>query len=340
MFKKIISVLLITCLSFSLCNVALMAEPSSETEVLEEDTTFAEVVKGNDIYSQKDYTIKTKYEGIKQSVDGYYAMTIETKNGIEAIPVGKLDIDLANDNDVKNAISNTNISPEIKERLEMRHKQIVDFGYKTVKATLFSSDLLPTKINSTSTDSTKATSSTTYYTYKGAQMKSDKLFYSGLNTDYQRVSSGSTAHTVADGIFDVILIVTSSNKYINFFATGISLFQAFCNMFGTWATGSTSDFVSVRLIYDNTDQWTYRKVNNQWLLGLCSQKAVVTNIASEQYYYNSAQQAGKTYSPERSVSVTHKSPHFDSPWATAYQWCYNPVDEWMKWRCGSVTFVF
>ena len=31
---------------------------------------------------------------------------------------------------------------------------------------------------------------------------------------------------------------------------------------------------------------------------------------------------------------------FYSPWATAYQWVNSPREEWMTWKCGSVTFKF
>ena len=85
---------------------------------------------------------------------------------------------------------------------------------------------------------------------------------------------------------------------------------------------------------------TYMQIGNEWHLGLCAQKATVTNIASEQYYYNSEKRQGKTKTQSRIVNTVHKSPHFDSPWATAYQGYYNPLTEWMTWKCGSITFTF
>ena len=119
------------------------------------------------------------------------------------------------------------------------------------------------------------------------------------------------------------------------------LFQAFLDMFGsTWATGEYQDYCEVRLIYNHSDQYTYRKIGDEWYLGLCSQKVTVTNIASEQYYYNAAASSGKTLTRNRNVNVIQKSPHYDSPWATAYQWCFDPKTEWIKWKIGSVTFSF
>lgn len=162
-----------------------------------------------------------------------------------------------------------------------------------------------------------------------------------MNTLYQTISRGTTAKNVADGIFDVALAIASLTKYVGFLTTGISLYDAFANMFGiSWATGATDDSVQVRLIYDNTDQWTSRNINGEWYIGLVTQKVVISNIASEQYYWNSVNRQGHTYPKNRNVSVTHKSSNFDSPWAVAYQWCYNPVTEYMHWQRGGVLFYF
>lgn len=267
-------------------------------------------------------------------------MPIETDTGTQMIPVGKVDINLADEDDVARVLSNDNIAPEIKERIASEHQRIAEEGYTVVDASLFSQELLPKNNTGGSGYSPQVTS--TYYTYKGARMRSDKLVYKGLDTDLQSVRKGTSTKDEAKLIAEIaITVVSMSNKYIGFLTSGISLLQAFNKVYGTtWATGSTTDYCRVGLIYNKTDQWTYRQIGNDWYLGLCTQKAIVTNIASRQYYYNAAKRQGKTYPTNRSVSVTHKSPHFDSPWATAYQWCYDTKTEWMTWRCGGVTFYF
>lgn len=53
----------------------------------------------------------------------------------------------------------------------MRHKQVVENGYMVAKATFFSPDFLPNNRIVSSSYSAQAMSSTTYYTYNGAQMK-------------------------------------------------------------------------------------------------------------------------------------------------------------------------
>jgi hypothetical protein len=268
-------------------------------------------------------------------------MTFQTKDGEKAIPVGKIDINLANPNQIIDAINNRLISPEVKERLKMRHKQVVESGYMVAKATFFSPDLLPNNKSVSTSYSAQPPYTTTYYTYNGSQMKSEQLFYDNLDTQYQVISSGSLAKNIADNICNLAVIAVTKIKYVNFFTTAISLYDAFANAYGaSWATGATNDYVQVKLIYDNTDQWTYRNINGDWYLGLVSQKAVISNIASVQYYYNKAKLSGKTFERSRNVSVTHKSSDFDSPWAVAYQWCNNHVNETLSWQCGGVLFYF
>ncbi|NLB41544.1 MAG: hypothetical protein GX815_04660 [Clostridiales bacterium] len=282
--RKIIAFVLVICVATLFNGIAFAAAPEipKSDQMIDDKAELPHFVEGNDVYSQKDYNIDTKYDGIKKSADGFFAMIIETDEGLREIPVGKIDINLASKKDVNVALSNDNIAPEIKERIALRHKQVTESGYKMANVTLFSSELLPKNNVVSSGYSTQATSSSTYYTYNGAQMRSDKLFYDDLDTGYQYIKRGSSTKTITNGIVDIVMIVASTaNVYVGFLASGISLLQAFNNMFGTtWATGSTEDFCQVKLIYDNTDQWTYRKIGNDWYLGLCSQKAVISNISS------------------------------------------------------------
>lgn len=330
--KKSTCFILAMILAFGNASPTLASQKNINTEEKDLVDNLPIVIMGNDEYSLKNYDTPTQYEGINRSQDGCYALEINTTKGKEYVPVGKLDIDLTNVAEVDSIISNEKIEEEVKKSILDLHQEILNENISCEKVTLFSSQLLQSSAPGTRS---------TYYTYQGAQMKSDRLVSTGLNTKYKTVKNGTGTKNVANGISQVILTVLSSNKYINFFSNGINLLQAFNDVFGTtWATGSTSDYLQVRLIYDDIKQWTYRKMGNEWRLGLCTQKSTVTNIASEQYYFNSAKNAGKTLARNRNVSVVHKSPHFDSPWATAYQWVTSPLTEWVSWKCGSVTFSF
>ena len=87
------------------------------------------------------------------------------------------------------------------------------------------------------------------------------MVYNGINTGYKTIKTGKKTKITADSITDIAIAAASFNKYVSFFSSGISLFKAFNDAFGT-------------------------------------------------------------------------------PWATAYQGYYNPLTEWMTWKCGSITFTF
>ena len=217
--RKIIAFVLIICVNimFNGIGFASASESTNINQIIDDKSELPHFVEGNDVYSQKNYNIDTRYEGIKKSVDGYFAMSIDTDKGLKEIPVGKIDINLASKEDVSGALSNENISPEVKERIALRYKQVIESGYKVANITLFSSELLPKSNIRSSEYSTQATSSSTYYTYKGAQMRSDKLFYDDLDTSYKDIKRGSATKNITNGIVDIAMIVASTaNAYVVF----------------------------------------------------------------------------------------------------------------------------
>ena len=173
-------------------------------------------------------------------------------------------------------------------------------------------------------------------------MRSDRLESTGADTNTKTVSKGANTKITASNIVSVILTSLSmSNKSVPFLSNTISLFQAFVNQYGaSWATGSSSDFLSVRLIYNNIDQWTYASINSTWRLGLVTQYVKITNIRSDQHYWNSKTSTRKTHTTQRNPGIIMKSAHYDSPWATAYQWMNSPKTEYISWKIGSVTYRF
>ncbi len=286
---------------------------------------------GTDAYALKEYTIATPYEGIVKSADNCYAMLMETQSGEEAIPVGKLDINIADADDIDAVLANDNIEEEIKQHFYTQYEQAVANGITDLPATLFSSSLLSSNVDSTA-----------YTTYNGARMKSDYLYYWNINTDYEDISKGISTADIAEFVVNVALIAGSyASIYVNFISSGISLFQAFVNLYGnSWATGHYSDTLQVKLKYDKVLQWTYREIGDEWHLGLHSQKVTINEIDSFQYYYNSATRTGRDFETHREPHTICQSEHFSSPWATAYQWCNSPLSEGCSWRCGKTTFVF
>ncbi len=332
--RFIMSFILVLMLTFCAAG-NVFASSSSQSDSIPDYPT---PEKKSNIPITNEYNIETEFEGIYKSSSGVYAMETASENGEEYIPCGKLDINLKTEDDLNTLLNNDDITDEVKEAIKEIYREITEDGRTYESITLFSTEF--------ATDSLPPTASTntisSYYTYNGAKMRSDRLITRNAGTKTRTIKSGSGTSSVAASIANIAVTVASSaNQYISFLASGISLLKDFNNTYGTtWVTMSSEDFLEVALTYDKIDQWTYRQVGNEWHLGLVTQKATVTNIYSRQYYFNLKKREGREKKTDRNVNIVFKSPHFDSPWATAYQWVNSPREEWMTWKCGSVTFKF
>ncbi len=337
--KKFISVVLALCMLFALTTSAFAADTKvNKTEETVSPNTIddelPQAVRGNDTLSSKKYNIDTEFEGIKKSKDDCYAMVVETADGEVNVPVGKLEIDLSSESDIEAVLSNEKIALEIKERLQERYEQAVECGNTDAKAVLFSEELLPA-------EKEPNTRGSTYTTYKGARMRSDKICYTGLSTRTVTIKSGTGTKNTCSSVYDFIMTAATYEKHVSFFSTSITLFRAFMNAWGgEWVTGTTKDKSEMYIQYDNIDQWTYKQVGDEWRMGLCTQRATVTKIWAREYYWDVAKNKGIDWNNTRYVSIMHMSPDFSSPWAKAYQYAGNPYLEWMNGRCGNVTFCF
>jgi len=270
------------------------------------------VVHGNKELLQKEYNQNTQFDGIKMSLDGYYALEINKDKEPDYLPVGRLDIDLSKPAEVEKALARNDIAEEIKEEIKNKYK-IASETNKNIIVTLFSSQFL-------SLDASTASDETIYYVYNGNLLRTDRMYAWDVNTQYVLVKEGIKTATVAEKIINILLTGANhiDNEYVNFISTGINLLRGWINYTGkNIAFGHYDDFLQVRLIYDVVNSWTYGQVVDTWHLGLSSQKATVTNIASEQYYFGSSTQRGYTYPQSRDVNVVHKTKHFDDPWAIA-----------------------
>lgn len=269
-----------------------------------------------------------------RSEDGYYAEEINIDGDDVWLPVGRLDIDLLDLDALEDTLRKNDIPVEVRTELLSASKIAMVRGSKSAKASFFSPDLV---VNTNSSGST----TTTYYTYSGHKMKSVRVYYSGISTGWEYISTGVKTKDIADDIASFILSAVGINfKTISIIATGITLFQAFLNDHGSIAGGHRDDYLQIRLIYDDIKQWTYAQNGDEWILGLCTEQVTVTKVGSEQYYYNTLSGTGHTTTTDRAVNVVQKSEHFDSPWATAWQWLSTPLTEWIYWKVGSKTFYF
>lgn len=329
MIKKLISIILMTSFVLSLGTVSYANEISYNNETVDALISNGQI-----------YTLDTVFEGIKQSDDGFYAMEIEAlaRDDSGFIPVGKLDIDITDESQMEEVLSSDVIPNEIKQEIE-RKKEIAlkSECEDQITMTFFSTELLNSQPNGISPRNT------TYKTYNGYEMRSDKLYTYGLDTGYEFVQSGKNTKTEASKIADIVIIVAGvlPFKSVSLTAGGISLFQFFVNAnTGITATGHTSDFAQVALIYDVVDQWTYARLNGDWSIGLISQQVKITSVDTRQYYYDINARTGETVNSSYSPNKTFSTKNFSSPWAKALQWAGNPEYEKIEWKLGSATFDF
>jgi hypothetical protein len=258
--KKFISVLVALAMLLALSAAAFAAEGIQEAGEILPDTVFGFVIEGNDSYSQKEYTIETEFEGVRESSDGFYAMEVDTIIGAEKLPVGRLDVDLADANAVQALMENVNVSEAVKTAVQEKRALVLANDIDSLIVTLFSQNLLSVNSLPNADDSLlRSSSAQSYYTYNGSQMMTEKLYSYGLSTGWEYIQSGNNTRTVAATVYNITLAVVSvATKTLGFLAAGISIFQAFVNQFGSsWATGHTSDYAQARLIYDDVSQWTY-----------------------------------------------------------------------------------
>lgn len=284
---------------------------------------------------QKSYVQETNFDGIMESADGYYALKISASSApksIDYLPVGRVDIDLLDADEVDLVLENDKIPPEIKAEIERKQKQAVSSGTESARVTFFSSELL---------ENTSANNSI-YYTYNGHEMRSDRLYTYRSNTGWEYIKQGTTTRIVAASLFNIGLGFLGIKLVpVSILSSGLAVITAFTSVFGNnWIGGHAEDFLQMRLQFDDVKQWTYGNAGDGWRLGLCTENVVLTKIGVEQYYYNKESRIGRSQTSDNYVNVNVKSPHYDSPWATAWQYMLSPEEEWINWKVAESVFSF
>jgi hypothetical protein len=298
--------------------------------------------------SKGEYIESTEFNGIKKSTNDSYAMEVNIESGKIMVPVGRLDIDVTNETSFNEAMQRTDISANAKMAIQESRENFLSTGAAS-SVTIFSQILLHNNmIDNRTAQLNKSLSfmpmSIIPINWNGIPMAREDVYQSGLNTQYQLVEEGYNTPTTAWNIYDITLTVAGlTNIYVGFIQSGISLLQYFMDLTDVQTvTGSTEDFLQVRMIYNKTTRSTF-VVNSDYTLslGCISKRVTVTNIASEQYYCNNGN--GSTESSSRDVSMSQQTENYASPYAEAY-WRVSsgltPLYEDIEWEVGSVTFLF
>jgi hypothetical protein len=356
-FSAIISTAIAVSMLLSMAVSATATNEATDSRAIGISETV--VIPGNDELSQKEYTISTEFENIKESDDGFYAMEVASGNDIALVPVGRLDIDVVDENVFSATMQRTDISEQAKEEITANREKMIELGsLDGYEVTVFSQFLLPEDsrtvvysmrkkgINRSYGTVVPFGTTYTYETYSGIPMVIEDVVQTGLNTTYKTVASGISAKSTAETAITIALTIVgfSSSTLINYVATGISLLSYFLTTVGTSTfTASYTDTLQVRLIYDKTTRSAFLIDSNDiWHIGVTTRKVTVTKIGSEQYYYNGGNN-GKTLSLDRTVSQTIKGSYFDSPYSEAYFRAannYTPANEQLQWKATDATFIF
>ena len=330
LIHRFTSWLLIVCISASLIPFSLAYESDKHT-VAEQLTVCAP----NELLTES-YTTETTFRDVKKSPDGRYAIELTTSIGTEYLPVGRLDINLLDSSSVDNTLQRDDIPTEVKAEIQKKQERAIANGSNSASVSYFSSALMETQdgLTTRSNDSI-------YYTYQGHEMRSDRLYSYGDSTGWEYIVSGTKTETVTSALFNVAFSAAGlAFTSVSILSTGAAVIKAFTDLFGLgWITGHSSDYLQMRLFFDDIKQWTYGKTGSGWQLGLCTEKVTLLKVGHEQYYYNNGR-GGELENSDRSVKQVMMSEHFDSPWATAWQWTTAPLTEWVTWKVHNKTFVF
>lgn len=285
------------------------------------------------------YASNTEFTGVKVSPHGVYAMEIQTPYGPALQPVGRTDVGINGSFEYQCFMMNDKVPAEVKEAIRSEYELAAKVGNETLSATYFSPVLL--EANAVSTN---ATEDQMIFEYKDTYMRNDMVFYTGINTNYVDISTGANTRYVIDTISSVALIGLGfvSSPVVTVGLTAVSIGQFFASIHTDFvATGSFSDFCMARLIYDKAEQFTYRMKNNEWKLGVISERVTITNIATETYLYSSVTNSGETAKSDKTVNIRMETENFFSPWETAYQnYGIYFVEELVSWQMGGRTFYF
>ena len=273
------------------------------------------------------YSLMTEFSSIKESANGEYAMTTDSADVL--LPVGRLDIELDNEEQVNMVLAMDNLGDETKQYIQMLSEKAQNEPESAgLVATLFSQDILP------------QTRATTYYTYNGLSMKNDIVYIVNNPSGYQFINVGTGAKAFAQTVSQILMYaggyLTSS---ISIGGTLLSIFEAWAG--GNVSTASTSDFTQMEITYTGSYQWTYVLVpgTTAWQMSYFSQNITVTQV--EIYQKFNVNGSFKTQNTFLYPYATVKSPGFDSPWSTAYTYYFlTPLYEYVSLKVGNMTWYF
>lgn len=337
-------------LSLSLAsNEETIVEATDETDYLE-------------IYSEQS----NEYPAVMESSSGEYALYMYD----QLIPAELTEVSLGNETEMEQIISDEELPIEVRESIQENYEKSLDMGlenniqmglFETVDLEYSNGDVEVKEnpeeqsiITDTINSSPSAAGSPSklkfgtyiYGSYNNVSMKSYRVYYTNITIPYTTISIGTSVAPLIMNSTSIALSVVSATVGSVVVATGATIAGiaiSLGSMFPSgYVTGSTSDYCQLSMTYNKIDQWTYANLGSGWAFGLKSQAILVHGCNWVEYFYSPELRTGKTFYHNLSCSNYLLSPHFNNPWAFAYQKAISGYswNEDVSAKYGSKTFVY
>jgi len=296
----------------------------------------AETLKSIDILREnaKIYHMDTEFDDVAASVEGGYALeiTVPQTDAVLYQPVGRLDIDLVDIDEVEAALLRDDLTEETKLEIKERSKKAISENRPEQRMSVFS----PTLLRSSNDD-------VEYYTYKGSKMMTERTYLINGGGKWQTVVEGARTKAVAQALFELAIMgVESAVPPLAVAANGLSALQMFLNIVNAnTVVEHSEDYMQANINYDLTTQRTYTLLVSIWSLGLTTYKAYIIQTGINQKFYKVDGIITHGVEEEffRSHNTTVKTLYYNDPWATAYEFIGSPLDLLIKVKVESLTFI-
>ena len=326
--KKIVSLFLASAMLFSLA-VPAMAASKVETQASQNRELM------------KTYTIPTDDKGIYKSAKGEYALI--TEGIVQEVDIREISFE--DRSEFLEIMNDEGIPDEVKESLNAYYLQTEKSGNNNFTATLITPKVIGTTTNSDPMQPPAKLYQST--TYKDVKMQTWRLTYNNVTSSYATVSNGTGTVKKARNLTSIVLSLTDgvtkkATKKIPVAKAGMTAFDVFMNAYEhAVIPGRTGDILSVELVYDDIQQWTYSWLKNDWYLSLGTEKITVKRANLFQRYYDSnVKDFRDNTTPLTGFSEPFESADFASPWAKAYLRGTSPETQWIVGTFGNKTVHF
>ncbi|HBH13779.1 MAG TPA: hypothetical protein DDX29_11830 [Clostridiales bacterium] len=221
-----------------------------------------------------------------------------------------------------------NVEKEVKDSLINASNKAISQKNFEAKTVLYIPALLDTKGTLTS-----------YYTYNGYDCKDILVYNYNVSTGYEYVKVGSSTWAVAQGVYDLVILgVGSVSPELSLFIGAVSAATHFMNETqGTVASGHYTDFLQVKVVYDNYQKYTSVDKGYGYQIGATTHKIYLKT--TDTYEYHFAGSNGTEAYSNKTINKTYKTQYYDTPASFATTHVY-PLVESLSFEVDSLTVDF